>query len=206
MEILDLIKSRRSIRDFEDKQVADEIVDKILECGMYAPSSKNSQPWKFYVIKNKDLINELGDIMVNSENLYSEPCDPWLGKINDKFRASIKASGFITKKAPVLIVVENTCPFSHNRAAVMKGRFEGRAIGGHDSELISLGAAIENISLAAHALGLGTVIICDILAEEEKVKQKLGLKGDLIAFLPLGYSSQKPGPKDINVDCVEYVK
>lgn len=190
MDTIQAIQTRRSIRAYKNKKVPKELINKIVECGLLAPSSKNSQPWKFFVIENKEKIKQLAEILINSKNTQAEPSDPRTGKIRKGFVASINASGEIMKNAPLLIIVENTCPFSHNRKEVMKSKFSN-GINGHDSEFISLGAAIENISLAVHALGLSTVIIADIIAEETRIKKILGIKGDLVAVLPIGYPAYK---------------
>ena len=51
--VMDNIKMRRSIRKYTDKYIPDDVVKKIIEAGRYAPSSHNSQPWRFVVITNK---------------------------------------------------------------------------------------------------------------------------------------------------------
>lgn len=55
MDIFELIHTRRSIRKFTDKPVPDDIIDKIIEAGIWAPSGLNNQPWKFAVIKDSEL-------------------------------------------------------------------------------------------------------------------------------------------------------
>jgi len=55
MDIFELIKTRRSIRKFTEEPVSDEIIDKIIEAGTWAPSGLNNQPWKFAVIRDKEL-------------------------------------------------------------------------------------------------------------------------------------------------------
>lgn len=60
--MLDLIKSRKSVRKYTDKHISDEDLRKILEAGRLAPSWMNSQPWKFILVKsqeNKNLLSEL---------------------------------------------------------------------------------------------------------------------------------------------------
>ncbi len=60
--MLDLIKSRKSVRKYSDKHIPDEDLRKVLEAGRLAPSWMNVQPWKFILIKsqeNKDLLSEL---------------------------------------------------------------------------------------------------------------------------------------------------
>jgi nitroreductase len=198
MEFFKTIENRRSVRSYLPKKVGQSQINKIINAGLLAPSSKNSQPWKFFVIKNKKLIDKLGDILVKSKNLQAEPSDPITGKIKAGFKSSIYASGEIIKKAPLLIVIENTCPFSGGRSTVINSKYKN-GINGHDSELIGLGAAIENMSLAACALGLSSVIICDAIAEEEKVKKLLKIKGDLVGILPIGYPAYKLGPRRLEI-------
>lgn len=59
MDAIDCLKTRRSIRIFEDKDVPEEIVDDILDCARKAPSGHNSQAWKFVVVRNKDNKDQL---------------------------------------------------------------------------------------------------------------------------------------------------
>lgn len=55
MEFWEVIKRRRRIRKFQNKEVIDSDIKKILEAGILAPSEGNFQPWYFVVVKNKDL-------------------------------------------------------------------------------------------------------------------------------------------------------
>lgn len=59
MDIIDIIKSRRSVRKFSPEPVSDELVDRILEAGRWAPSGRNNQPWRFAVVMNRDKIKEI---------------------------------------------------------------------------------------------------------------------------------------------------
>jgi nitroreductase len=53
--VLELIQTRRSIRTFSDFQVSDDLVDKVLEAGRWAPSGMDNQPWRFAVIRDTEL-------------------------------------------------------------------------------------------------------------------------------------------------------
>jgi nitroreductase len=55
MDAFELIKTRRSIRKFTEEPVADEIIERIIEAGVWAPSGLNNQPWRFAVIKDGEL-------------------------------------------------------------------------------------------------------------------------------------------------------
>jgi len=55
MDFFEIIRTRRSIRKFTDEPVSDEIIERIIEAGTWAPSGMNNQPWKFAVIKSDEL-------------------------------------------------------------------------------------------------------------------------------------------------------
>ena len=54
MEIMKLIKARRSVRRFKKKKISPKTIENILEAGRWAPSGLNNQPWKFMVLEGKD--------------------------------------------------------------------------------------------------------------------------------------------------------
>jgi nitroreductase len=62
MDIFELIRTRRSIRKFSDKPVPNEMIDRIIKAGTWAPSGLNNQPWKFAVIKNNELKKEISGL------------------------------------------------------------------------------------------------------------------------------------------------
>lgn len=55
MEILDIIKSRRSIRQYLDKDISGDLIREIIEAARFAPSGLNNQPWRFIIVKDKKL-------------------------------------------------------------------------------------------------------------------------------------------------------
>jgi nitroreductase len=60
--ILDLLKHRRSVRDFADKDVSSDVINEILEAGRVSPSGGNEQSWRFGVITEKTLIAQIADL------------------------------------------------------------------------------------------------------------------------------------------------
>lgn len=56
------IYRRTSVRNFLDKDVSDDLIIQIIKAGMQAPSAKNQQPWEFYIVKNKKLIEKLSSV------------------------------------------------------------------------------------------------------------------------------------------------
>ncbi len=59
MEALEAIFTRRSIRQYENKKIPDELVQKILAAGMSAPSAGNEQPWQFILLSEKSILQEM---------------------------------------------------------------------------------------------------------------------------------------------------
>ncbi|KPK01645.1 MAG: nitroreductase [Nitrospira bacterium SG8_35_4] len=71
MDMFQLIKTRRSIRKFTEKNVDDEMINKIIEAGTWAPSGLNNQPWRFAVIKDGELKREISTLTHYSKVVLS---------------------------------------------------------------------------------------------------------------------------------------
>jgi len=78
MNIIDLIKSRHSVRDFCDRPIPKEILDEILEAGRLAPSAQNRQPWRYIIFTDPLKINDLSRKtgLVGKSNFFikNAPC------------------------------------------------------------------------------------------------------------------------------------
>ena len=72
-DMFDLIRKRRTVRKFTEKDVSDEQVEKLLEMAMCAPSRLNRQPWHFVVIRDKGLQKQLADILRVHSYLEAAP-------------------------------------------------------------------------------------------------------------------------------------
>ena len=72
-DLLEFIKSRRSIRSFQDKQVPDNEVQMILEAGRWAPSASNKQPWEFYIIRDKEVLKEISKNAIYGRHIKRAP-------------------------------------------------------------------------------------------------------------------------------------
>ena len=73
METLTCIRTRREIREYADKPIPEESLLKILEAGRLAPSSKNSQPWHFVVIKNQEMLKKITGLTPTGEHIGKAP-------------------------------------------------------------------------------------------------------------------------------------
>lgn len=67
MELDEAIKGRRAIRKYQDKDIPDSVIEKLVDLARYAPSSMNGQPWHFIVVKNEETKKRLVEI----KNKYS---------------------------------------------------------------------------------------------------------------------------------------
>ena len=71
--VLDTIASRRSVRNYSDRPVTDELVDKLLRAAMAAPSAKNRQPWEFVVVREREVLDSLADGLPYAKMLFKAP-------------------------------------------------------------------------------------------------------------------------------------
>lgn len=62
MEALDAIRTRRSVRKFTDRKIQKDMIEKLLEAAMSAPSAGNQQPWHFLVIDDKKILEEVPNV------------------------------------------------------------------------------------------------------------------------------------------------
>jgi len=62
MDAMNAIFTRRSIRKYTDRQIDSELIKLILKAGMYAPSAKNLQPWKFLIITDRSILNKIPQV------------------------------------------------------------------------------------------------------------------------------------------------
>ena len=143
MELLEAIKTRRSVRKFLDKPVEDEKLQTILEAVRQSPSWANFQCWRFIVVKDKAMKERL------SELSYVES---FFAPIGYKTNPSQKGIA----EAPVVIVA---CADPAKSGAIWDQQYY----------MTDIGIASENLMLAAHALGLGTVFVG--VFDEEKAPQ-----------------------------------
>lgn len=73
MELYEAIRSRRSIRRYRPDTVPDRVIQKIIEAASWAPSSNNSQPWEFVVVRDRDKLERLSRIHVYADLLKGAP-------------------------------------------------------------------------------------------------------------------------------------
>ena len=101
---MQLMLSRRSIRDFSSKEVPDNVIENILKTATSAPSGANKQPWSFVVVKSKGLKNKIRIAAEKEEKkFYSQRAtDEWLDDLN-KFGTNWEKP--FLEEAPALIII-----------------------------------------------------------------------------------------------------
>lgn len=191
-EFIDLILRRRSIREtFTKEPVHLQDLVRIVDCGLAAPSSKNAQPWRFHIVQDRSLLDLIAEFVRDAKGAgdYGPRPHPSTGLRREHFPSTVIESVEILRIAPVGIFVENRGVFSGRKKQLTAtgGTVGHRAIAGYGSEMLGIGAAVENMWLAANTIGLGAVFMADVLVAEEAIRQRLGMAGDLVGVLSVGY-------------------
>jgi len=163
MEVLEAIRTRRSIRRYKDTPVDDRTIELVLEAARWAPSWTNTQCWRFIVVRDSNIKAELANILGDN-------------KATDAIRS-----------APVVIVA---C------AEIGKSGYYGGETPATDKGdywfMFDVALAMQNLVLAAHSLGLGTVHVG--LFDAKKVAHLLEVSQGfcVVSMTPLGYPDQEP--------------
>jgi nitroreductase len=168
MELEDTIRGRRSIRAYQKRDIADSVIEEILDLARHAPSSMNGQPWHFIVVKDEEAKRSLAEI----KNRHC-PVE------KKAFRAD-----FI-RGAPVLLVVCVDRGESYDRG-IENGLLAAAVI-----LLAAHARGLGSVYMSAHKADEPTV------AEEIRRALGIPGHLDPISLLPLGYPDERPGPKQM---------
>ena len=179
MNTFENIITRRSTKKYLDKEVSQELLEKIIETGRYAPSGGNSQSNHFLVIQNKQIIAHLVK-MVEKAFSQMEITENMYRSLQNSINLSKKGGYVFCYNAPVLIIVANKKDYGNNQA---------------DCAL-----ALENMMLEANELDLGSCYINQLkwLNEDQKILsylQSLGMNEDerVYGSLIVGYPDTNDG-------------
>ena len=186
METFDVISKRRSIRKFIDKDIPIELIKKILNSAMQAPSAKNRQPWKFIVVTNNEKVEMLEAMQAGIENERNH-----LGLLPNslQFLNGAQNTMKMMEQAPITVFVFNTADNYFWDETTIENKFSDMA------NIQSIGASIENMLLAATDLGIGSLWICDIFFAYREICKWLNEKNQLVAAISFGYANEKPNPR-----------
>ena len=169
-QILSAIQGRQSVRDYTNHQVPDDLIRKIIAAGIQAPTALGLQPWRFVVVRDRDLMQRISDYCkpILAEGIEGEPHYPG----TEFFLAALKDPGYsIFYNAPVLILI----------------------LGAQEvvSSIIDCALCAENMLLAAWALGLGSCWVgsAALVEQDPDLLTALKVPGDhrIVAPLIFGY-------------------
>jgi len=166
MEVLEAIKTRRSIRQYKTTSVDNEAIELVLEAARWAPSWTNTQCWRFIVVRDSNAKIELANTL--SDN------NPAIDAI---------------KSAPVVIVASAELAQSGCREG------KPRTDKGGYWYMFDVALAMQNLVLAARSLGLGTVYVGSFDAKRVASILEVPQGFCVVAMTPLGYPDREPKPR-----------
>ena len=189
--MLEAIRRRRSIRRFKAAPISEQRIEKLIEAARLAPSGCNVQPWRFIIVKNKELKAELRKASFNQKFIEDAPivvvcCGDLLSwrKTREHVQEVLKSGDIRLSRECEKALMERV---DGAAAAEMHERTP--------SALLNVAIAIEHIVLEAVELGLGSCWVR--LFDEKKMKQRLNLPEHLcvVALLPMGVPDEEPEPR-----------
>ena len=171
--VIENIKTRRSVREYTEKDVSDEDIKTIIDAGVHAPSGFDSQPWFFVVVKNHEMMKRMSD---HCKPRLMEQLGDATNDAAVAFKKQLADDNFsIFYDAPVLIIVlGNNAGFTTD----------------YDCSLCA-----ENMMLAAHSMDIGSCWIgtgC-FIQDNPELLEELGITPDyrVIAPIVFGYPSKE---------------
>ncbi len=168
-EVFKAIYQRRSIRNFRPDAVPDDAIKEIIRAGTFAPTAMNAQPWRFVVIRNREMIMKLSD---KAKDLWVEQSKNMQSIELQRLADMVSRPNFsLFYNAPLLIMI-----FADSRGFMPQ---------------VDCAMAAENMMLAAWSLGLGSCYIglAQPLERVTGIMKELGVseKHRLVASLILGF-------------------
>lgn len=174
MDLDEAIRGRRSARAHTSQPVDEETIRRLIDAAVHAPSATNAQPWAFTVVRDQDLLGRVSDA-AKAHLLAAMPAGPR----SDRYRSELADPDFhIFYHVPVLIVISETA--------------DGPWV------VADCALAAENLTLAAHAVGLGTCWIgfAQGYLNMPDGKDALGLPPEWVPVAPIivGHPTAVPPP------------
>lgn len=185
MELFKAIEKRRSIRKFTDEIVPKETVEKIINAGLQAPSSKNRQPWRFVAVSGDA---KAGMLEAMNAGLHREEMGDSELPGSRQYLEGAKHTMSIMQAAPVTIFIIN--PLGRVRCIPSNAEEQFYEL----ANVQSVGAAIQNMLLAATDTGLGSLWNCDIYFAYKEICNWLETNEQVIAAISIGFNAEDPNP------------
>jgi nitroreductase len=195
MDVFEAIGTQRAMRRLKDDPVSDEDIWKILDAAIKAPSGGNQQPWNFIVVRDAEVKRKIGEHYLDAWNKTYGAVQSEEGQDDPRETSAYRSAEHLAHHladAPVLII-----------ATIRTGGADraGPMAGG------SIYPAVQNLMLAARALGLGTTLTSLHKLHEQEVKELLGIpeQVETMALIPVGWPKGRFGaPERMPVEKVVY--
>jgi nitroreductase len=201
MSVFEAIYGLRATRRYQDRPVAPELVDQVLQAATMACSSGNTQPWEFVVVRDPRLRRSIQALMADAlAGIDAERVQP-PEQLVDRAGRSVTGHAAIASLdvVPVVVVV---C-WNPERGVRLRGEYverpdgtlqESRRIPGGRG--VSLFQACQNMMLAAHARGLSSLFTTFFFLREREIKALLGIPPRIFmeCAVFLGYGAESLGP------------
>jgi len=173
VDIFEAINGRRSIRKYKPDPVDDKTIEGVLEAARQAPSWGNSQCWHFVVVRDKAVKEDLANTLFG---VTDRPNGVTIG----------------LRQAPVVIAV---CAEVGKSGTFYRVPMQYATDKGEYWYMFDVALAMQNLCLAAHALGLGTVIAGAFDAKQAAAALKAPDGMVVVALTPLGYPDESPNAR-----------
>ena len=177
MEFYEVINNRRSIRQFEDKELPRDVLERILNAGLKAPSSNHQRRWELVTLTDKAIIHDLAQIVRPYPCRITEPKTPQ----QEMFKIAYPRQRSTIEECACVVL-----PFFKQKYPMTEDK--------NGYGLMDYGATwalVENMLLAATAEGLGSVVHIPVKKEPEQIKEFLKIPDGwyLPTLVILGYAS-----------------
>lgn len=195
----ELAFSRRSIRKFEDKDIPIEEIEEFIRVAASAPSGCNSQCWKFVAVKDRAVIKRIEDAVIKKVEAVLNAKQ---GGVAPEYLASKRKIVSFFSKAPVVVAVFMTKLEYYDPIFTSALKEQGL----NDGEimklfaypdLLSIGAAVQNLLLAVHEKGYGACWMNEPAIAGAEISEIIGIPKDakFISLIPIGVPAYSPRNK-----------
>ncbi|MDY0340115.1 MAG: nitroreductase family protein [Coriobacteriia bacterium] len=187
MELMEAVHGRRSIRMFDGRSVDPDLLSELLDAATYAPSRMNTQPWHFHVAigEARDRVSEVMAMTTAHLEEYIDVLGVDAVEHAARFYADLgQAPVIIGVASPVVEDSSEACDYA-----------------------ISVGAAIENVLLAAYGEGVAGCSISSPHWVRDQLSQVFAVREEweIISLVVLGFAAEEPHERDRHTDVVTYL-
>ena len=205
IDLFEAMYTARALRRLKPDPVPDDLITKVLDLAIRAPSGGNAQNWIFIVVRDETQRHRLAAVYRKASDevaeIYAARGRP-SHMTEDQYRRLMEGGSYLWRHlgdAPVLLVPclrKRDMPAREALPEAVAKRYDAHLTHQEKIRGASIYPAIQNIILACRALGLGTVITTNHILYEDEVREILRLPNDVFTFalMPVGYPLGKYGP------------